>query len=126
MELSHVRTRVRWAATLGLAAALALPSFPAAAQPELQTGPIASTPAACAIQLAVANPNPGEQEVPRALTMSGTALDSTATAGPGISQIQAFLGSRDQGGTLIGTAIMPGSFGGPPGAWSLTTTIPAN
>jgi plastocyanin len=126
MAMSHAgfakRSRVQWAAALGLAATLALPVVPAAAQPELQTGPVASTGADCAIQLSVANPNPGDQEIPHSLAMSGTALDSTATSGVGISQIEAFLGNRDDGGLLIGTT----SLAAPAGSWTLTATIPAN
>src|SRR5712692_4627970 len=61
------------------------------AQGEVQTSPIATTAANCAIHLSVANPNPGDQEIPRSLVMTGTALDGTATSGTGISQVQAFL-----------------------------------
>jgi hypothetical protein len=78
------------------------------------------------IHLSVANPNPGDQEIPRSLVMTGTALDSTAPTGAGIMQVQAFLGSRDQGGTLIGTAAVGANPTGLPGGWSLTTSIPAN
>jgi plastocyanin len=113
---------LRWAASVGLAAALTLPALSATAQGEVQTSPIAATPANCAIQLSVANPNPGNQEIPRSLVMSGTARDGTATSGTGISQVQAFLGSRDTGGTIIGTA----STSAPAGAWSLTASIPPN
>jgi plastocyanin len=126
MELSHVRSGVRWAAALGLAAALALPSLPAAAQPGLTSGATTATPTDCAIQLSVANPNPGDQEIPHSLVMTGTALDSTAPSGAGIMQVQAFLGNRDQGGTLIGSAAVGATPGGLPTGWSLTTAIPAN
>jgi plastocyanin len=92
----------------------------------VQTSPIAATPANCVIQLSVANPNPGNQEIPRSLIMSGTALDGTATSGTGISRIQAFVGNRDAGGTIIGTAAFTPGPGALPGAWSLTATIPTN
>jgi len=69
MELSHVRSSVRWAAALGLAAALALPSLPAVAQPGLTSGATAATPTDCAIQLSVANPNPGDQEIPHSVAV---------------------------------------------------------
>jgi hypothetical protein len=126
MQLSHVRSGIRWAAALGLAAGLALPSFPTAAQPGLTSGATGATPADCVIHLSVANPNPGDQEIPRSLVMTGTALDSTAPTGAGIMQVQAFLGSRDQGGTLIGTAAVGANPTGLPSGWSLTTSIPAN
>jgi plastocyanin len=114
---------LRWAASFGLALALALQTAPVAAQQLVQTSPIAATPADCAIQLSVANPNAGDQEIPRSLVMSGTALDGTTTSGTGIAQVQAFLGDRDAGGTFIGAASFAPS-GGLPGAWSLTATIP--
>jgi hypothetical protein len=65
MQASHARiakrSGLRVAASLGVAAALALPTLSATAQGEAQSGPIAATPANCVIQLSVANPNPGNQ-----------------------------------------------------------------
>jgi plastocyanin len=124
LSLAHCANRQHgrwWLVGLSLTAILALPVLPVTAQPEIQSGPIASTPADCTIHLSVSNPTPGDQEVPRSLVLSGNAIDATASSGTGISQIQAFLGSRDQGGTLIGT----GSFASTPG-WSLTTVMPPN
>ena len=128
MQLSQTRRQrnssLRWVASCGLAGALAVPALPAAAQPDLVTSSTASTPANCDIQLAVANPSPGDQDIPRTLAMSGTAHDTTAASGVGIAQVEAFLGNRDQGGTFIGAA----TFTNPtqaPGAWSLITDIPA-
>ena len=130
MKLSHdrfpTRRGLRWATGVFLAVALTWPALPAAAQPELTSGPIAATPANCAIQFSVANPNPGNQEIPRTLIMSGTALDATATSGTGISQVQAFLGNRDTGGTFIGAWAPTTSVVGPAGAWSLTADMPPN
>jgi plastocyanin len=120
-SLNH--SALRWAASIGLASALALPGLPVAAQPEVSSSPIAATPANCAIQLSVANPNPGDQDIPRSLIMSGTALDSTAASGTGIMQVQAFLGNRDAGGTFVGNAIFDQQ---PVGGWSLFATIPAH
>jgi plastocyanin len=77
----------------------------------------------CAIHLSVANPSPGDQEIPRSLVMSGTALDGTATSGSGISRVEAFLGNRDAGGTFVGMAGTPAAG---LGAWSLTATFPPN
>jgi hypothetical protein len=108
---------LRWAASFGLALALALQTAPVAAQQLVQTSPIAATPADCAIQLSVAKPSAGDQEIPRSLVMSGTALDGTTTSGTGIAQVQAFLGDRAAGGTFIGAASFAPS-GGLLGAWS--------
>jgi hypothetical protein len=130
MNRSYDRIRkkrgLRWGACVGLAMLLTLPALPAAAQPEVSSGPIASTPANCAIHLSVANPSPGDQEVPHSLVMSGSALDFTATSGTGISQIQAFLGNRDTGGAFIGEWTPTTFVVGPPGSWSLTAEMPAN
>jgi hypothetical protein len=130
MKLTHDRfpkhTGLRWAAGVGLAVALTLPALPAAAQPEVDSGPIAATPANCAIHLSVANPSPGNQEVPRTLVMSGTALDATAKDGTGISQVQAFLGNRDTGGAFVGAWTPTTPVIGPPGSWSLTADMPPN
>jgi plastocyanin len=104
-----------------MATVMALPAIPATAQPEVQSGPIAATPADCTIRLSVANPSPGDQEVPRSLVLSGNAIDATATSGSGISQVEAFLGNRDFGGTLVGIGSL-----GSTGNWSLTTEMPPN
>lgn len=119
------RSGLRPIAAFGAAAALALQALPATAQPEIGTGATAATAPNCVIQLSVANPNPGNQEIPRSLVMSGTAHDGTAPSGTGISQIQAFLGSRDSGGTFIGGMDFAPS-ATPPGAWSITATLPPN
>jgi hypothetical protein len=124
MSRSHVTFALRWAAGLGLAATLALPAFPAAAQPE--TGSGAATPSNCAIQFSVANPSPGNQEIPLSLTMSGTAMDATAKDGTGISRVQAFLGNRDAGGLFIGEAELGQQPVGPPGSWSISAAFPDN
>jgi plastocyanin len=130
MQLSQTRRQrnssLRWVAACGLAGALAVPALPAAAQPDLVTSSSASTPANCDIQLAVANPTPGDQDIPRTLAMSGTAVDTTAASGVGIAQVEAFLGNRDQGGTFIGAATFTKNPTGAPGAWSLITDIPAS
>src|SRR5438128_10948765 len=77
------RSSLRWLAACGVTAALALPSIPAAAQVGDATSSGASTPANCTIQLSVANPNLGDQEIPHTLIMSGTAVDTTAASGAG-------------------------------------------
>src|SRR5438270_3610810 len=120
------RSSLRWVAAFGVTAALALPPIPAAAQLGDVTSSGASTPANCTIQLSVANPNPGDQEIPHTLIMSGTAVDTTAASGAGIAQVQLFLGNRDQGGAFIGAATFVDNPADAPGAWSLTSVIPAN
>jgi plastocyanin len=120
------RSSLRWVAACGVTAALALPSIPAAAQPGDLTRSGASTPANCTIQLSVANPNPGDQEIPHALIMSGTAVDTTAASSAGIAQVQIFLGNRDQGGAFLGAATFVDNPADAPGAWSIASVIPAN
>jgi plastocyanin len=126
MEIKHGRiprdAGLRWAAAVGLTAALVLQAVPATAQPGIQSGPVAATQPDCTIQLAIGNPSPGEQQVPHTIVMNGTAMDETAASGTGISQIQAFLGNRDTGGRFLGTAFFPAS--DIPGAWSLPAFIP--
>jgi hypothetical protein len=128
MERSHVRFAerrcLRWAAGLGLAVSLALPTLPVAAQPEVTSGTNGSTASNCAIQLSVANPSPGNQEIPFNLIMSGSAMDQTAKTGTGISRVEAFLGNRDAGGTFIGQADLTQPQIGPPGTWSLSASFP--
>jgi plastocyanin len=60
--------------------------------------------------------------------MSGTALDLTAPSGTGagISEIQAFMGNRDLGGTFIGATTVGGIATTIPGAWTLSASIPQN
>lgn len=119
---------LRWAAGAGLAAALMLPSVPVGADtlPLPISGPstVAATGPFCSIQLTVSNPTPGDQNVPRGLMMSGIAFDRTAESGTGISHIQAFLGDRNLGGMLIGSALY--TVGGPIGSWTLDANIPDN
>jgi hypothetical protein len=132
MERSHVifaqRRFLRWAGAIGLAASLALPIFPAAAQPETASGTNGATASNCAIQLSVANPSPGNQEIPFKLGMSGTAMDETAKAGAGtgISRVQAFLGNRDAGGTFVGQADLTQQQEGIPGSWFISASFHEN
>src|SRR5215469_5008340 len=120
MIWSHARLKtagLRAVVACGLVGVLAVQAGPSAAQ----TG--ASTPPNCQIQLSVANPTPGDLEVPRSLQMSGTAVDDTAASGTGISGVEVFLGNRDQGGLFLGsTATTTGALG----TWSVTTSFPAN
>jgi hypothetical protein len=121
---------LRWAAGAGLAAALMLPAWPVAAQPTQPLQPIVTSGSAamtepdCSIQLSLANPSPGDQNVPHVLQISGTAFDRGATTGTGISQIQAFLGDRDEGGALIGVATQLAT--GPTGSWTMQASLPTS
>jgi len=58
--------------------------------------------------------------------MSGTALDNTASSLGGVQLVQAFVGQRDAGGTLVGTATFGATPALAPGAWSLTASIPGD
>jgi hypothetical protein len=124
MRVLHPRPLVsrgaRLAAGLGLACVLAAPVGSAAAQtltPPVETGP------SCSIQFHLSNPSPGDQQVPRSLMISGTALDQTAPAnsGNGISEIQAFIGNRDAGGMFVGSATFSTMS---PDSWSMLASIP--
>jgi hypothetical protein len=121
MSIPHYRFAthrvLRWAAAAGLAAALSLPAWSVSAQ-------TASTDPRCTIQLSVSNPTPGDQEVPTSLIMSGIAFDQTATDEDdnGIAMIQAFLGDRNFGGQIIGTAAF--QINGPAGSWIMEATLP--
>ena len=55
-----------------------------------------------------------------------TALDSSASFLGGVDLVQAFVGQRDAGGTLVGTASFALSPTLAPGAWSLTASIPGD
>jgi hypothetical protein len=118
---------LRWVVATAILAALAVPSF-ASADPLVRPRPVAATGPACAVQLQVANPSPGDTNLPRSLVMSGSAADRTAPSGSGsgIAQVQAFLGNRDEGGMLLGTATLAPAVFGEPGAWTLTATFPGD
>jgi heat shock protein HslJ len=90
---------------------------PVAAQLEesVATGPD------CQIQLSLGSPAAGATEVPASVVMSGSAFDVTAQDGTGISQVQAFLGPRDEGGQLLGDATFDDTV---PGSWTLLANFP--
>src|SRR5437868_1355412 len=105
--------RLRLVMCTGLLTTFALASVPpVAAQVE---EPVATGPD-CAIQLSLANPDAGATKVPLSVAMSGTAVDVTAPQGTGISQVQAFLGARDDGGQFLGDATFDDS---QVGSWTL-------
>jgi len=88
-----------------------------------QSAPTSASAAATCPVLSLANPSPGDTLVPGGLIISGTAYDPGATSGSGIERVDLFLGARDQGGTILGTAI-PGASGTDPRAFSIEVTIP--
>jgi hypothetical protein len=75
--------------------------------------------------LSVGNPNPGDNLMPGGYVISGEAFDPAAPAGTsGITRVDLFLGLRDQGGTILGTAI-PGDGTANPRFWSTEVTVPS-
>jgi hypothetical protein len=73
--------------------------------------------------LSVANPSPGDTLIPGGLIISGTAFDPATTQGAGIERVDLFLGTRESGGTILGSAV-PGSAGGNPRSFSLEVQVP--
>jgi hypothetical protein len=51
------------------------------------------------------NPNPGDTLFPGGYVVSGIAFDPSVSVGSGISRVEFFLGSRDEGGLLLGSAV---------------------
>src|SRR3979411_2790335 len=95
-----ISRQVRWVALLAVAATLAMTSLPALAQTESMGGDCS------AIQFEMANPAPGSRVDPGTYIVQGIALDTRAEDGPGIDRIDFFLGNREQGGVLLGHAVV--------------------
>lgn len=82
--------------------------------------------------LQLANPAPGALLGSGDYIVSGTAYDPAATEGAGISRVDLFIGSRDEGGTFLGSAIpgedmMQGVTPGSPlgqSAFQMKVTVP--
>jgi hypothetical protein len=102
------------------AAALSLGTLPAFAQ----SAPASSSTDCSAIKFELANPAPGSRVELGNMVLQGVATDTRATPnqGVGIDRIDFFLGSRDQGGQILGTAV-PGMVSGPFGPTSFQTTL---
>jgi heat shock protein HslJ len=112
---------VRWMVGAGLLTTLFLHAArPLQAQIE---EPVATAPD-CEIQLSLSSPGAGATEVPLSVIMSGTALDVSTLQGTGISQVQAFLGSRDEGGDFLGDANFVAD--SQIGEWNLLARFPDN
>jgi hypothetical protein len=93
-------------------------STPVGAQSATTTSAAASCPV-----LSLANPSPGDTLVPGGLVISGLAWDPSVSQGSGIERVDLFLGRRDQGGTILGSAV-PGASGSDPRAFSVEVQIP--
>lgn len=91
----------RWFGGLGVAAAtgfvLVSLSTPATAQQS-------TTPSDWPV-LQLANPNPGDVVSNGDYIVSGSAYDPAITQGAGVSRVDLFLGSREAGGTFLGSAV---------------------
>src|SRR5262249_44526612 len=101
-----------------LVAALTFASLPAGAQ---STAPAMSN-VTCPV-LSVGNPNPGDDLTTGGHLLSGIAFDPAATQGSGIQRVDLFLGERENGGTILGSAV-PGASGDNPRAWSVEVQVP--
>jgi hypothetical protein len=98
-----------------LLTATALAIQPAVAQSAVQTCP--------ALQLD--NPNPGDTLMPGGYVVSGIAFDPWASLGSGVSHVDFYLGAREAGGLILGSAQSnpdPNSFGPP--RFQVQLTIP--
>ena len=77
-----------------------------------------------AIQFEIANPSPGSRVNPGNYVLEGVAVDTRAEQGTGIDRIDFFLGSRDDGGVIVGHA-MPTELGPFEGSsFATTVTLP--
>lgn len=111
-----VHARVWTAVTLGCSLTLGGMTL-VAAQP---AAPVVS---ACPV-LDVGNPHPGDTLTTGDLIVSGVAFDPITGSASGVSHVDFFLGARDQGGTIIGTAIPGQASFNNPRAFETTLTIP--
>jgi len=104
-----------------LLAGLSFASLPAGAQ----TAPAATTSGTVCPTLSLANPSPGDNLMPGGLVISGEAFDPAAPAGTaGIQRVDLFLGLRDQGGTILGSAVPGATTGENARFFSTEVTIP--
>jgi hypothetical protein len=99
-----------------IAASLSLASVSAGAQSAATTMGGGKCPV-----LSVANPGPGDDLLAGGVVISGSAFDPAAPQGAGISRVDLFLGERDQGGTILGSAVPSG----PANAFSVEVQVPS-
>jgi hypothetical protein len=95
---------LRLASAVAIVAATVLPSAAAFAQSPACNG---------SLELAVANPRPGDRLPQAPLVIQGRALDRAAAKGSGVDRVYVTLDDRDRGGRLLGTATLgrPGADG---------------
>lgn len=114
---------VRAIGALSVAATLGLGTLPAFAQS------MPSTSGGCGtIQFQLANPTPGSRVEAGSDIIQGVAMATNAPSGAnGIDHVDFFLGSRDEGGVSLGSAV-PGMTAGPmgPGSFQATLDFPTN
>jgi hypothetical protein len=98
-----------------VAATLGLGSLPAAAQ---------SVPGGCStIDFQLGNPSAGARVEAGSSLVQGIAMATNAPSGTnGIDRVDFFLGSRDEGGMILGSAV-PGMTAGPAGPGSFQATL---
>ena len=98
--------------TIALVATAALSSAPvgAASSGSCTSGPI----------LDLANPSAGDLLSPGDYVVSGVARDPAAASGDGIDRVELFVGSRDLGGTEVGSAVPQ------QGVFAVTAKLPTN
>jgi hypothetical protein len=110
---------VRVIGALSVAATLGFGSLPASAQ----TTP-ASTPGGCStIDFQLGNPTAGARVETGSSLVQGIAMANDAPSGTnGIDRVDFFLGNRDEGGMIVGSAV-PGMTAGPAGPGSFQATL---
>jgi len=114
---------VRVFGALSVAATLGFGTLPAFAQTTPTTTGGCST-----IDFQLANPSPGTRVEVGNNIIQGVAMATNAPGGAnGIDRVDFFLGSRDEGGLNVGSAV-PGMTAGPfgPGSFSATVSFPDN
>jgi hypothetical protein len=87
-----------------------------------QTTPVGGSAVTRCGVLTVDNPSPGDRLIEGGYVVSGLAYDPASTDGPGVSRVDFFLGSRDEGGVFLGSAI-PGQLADPR-AYRTTLDVP--
>jgi hypothetical protein len=101
-----------------------LPVPPASPVPAASAVPAMVTTAATCPVLSLGNPNPADDLTPGGYFISGLAYDPSATQGSGVARVDLFLGERDNGGTILGSAVPGEVAGSDPRAFSLEVQVP--
>lgn len=122
--------RRRWVGAIGVASGIAILLLSLSAPAGAQQVPTSPTDWPV---LQLANPAPGALLASGDYIVSGTAYDPAAASGAGITRVDLFLGSRDDGGVFLGSAVpgedmMQGVTPGTPlgdSAFQLKVTLPS-